>query len=583
MLINETLSNVINSPVRSISAKVEVYDNTSTLVYTFNHNDRLIEFSVERVIETGKFFGVGVCQKMNIEIIDTNREIVIPTDYYIKIAVGANGEWVYPFPTFYPTQTRRDENTNALTIYGYDAIYRATSKYVSDLTISAPYTVKEFAEACVSVLNIPSIRVERVAATETCFDTSFATGANFEGTETIREALNDVAEATQTIYFLDGTNTLVFKRLSEDIVDKIIGKAGYFSLESKDSRRLQTICSATELGDNYSASSTAIGSTQYVRDNAFWDINEDVATLVDNAVAAVGGLTINQFSCDWRGDFLVELGDRLALQTKNGDFVYSFLLDDKVAYDGTYSQTTQWEYEENEAESESNSTSLGDVLKQTYAKVDKANKQVEIMASEVSQYNERITNAETSANEAKESVSGFDDRITDAEAKADAASEAAGENVSDIETLKTQVSTLQLDTDSINATVAEIKETTTTDIDGVKTDITNLTQKVNASITAEDVRIQIQQELEDGVSSVSTTTGYTFNETGLSISKSGSEMETTITENGMTVSKNGDVMLTANNQGVDAVNLHATTYLIVGAYSRFEDYGSRTGCFWIGE
>jgi hypothetical protein len=43
-------------------------------------------------------------------------------------------------------------------------------------------------------------------------------------------------------------------------------------------------------------------------------------------------------------------------------------------------------------------------------------------------------------------------------------------------------------------------------------------------------------------------------------------------------------MLAATSAGVDATNLHAKTYLIVGGRSRFENYGaSRTGCFWIGE
>ena len=59
-------------------------------------------------------------------------------------------------------------------------------------------------------------------------------------------------------------------------------------------------------------------------------------------------------------------------------------------------------------------------------------------------------------------------------------------------------------------------------------------------------------------------------------------MKTQITEDGMTVYKNDSAVLTANNVGVNAVNLHATTYLIIGTNSRFEDYGSRTGCFWIG-
>ena len=48
--------------------------------------------------------------------------------------------------------------------------------------------------------------------------------------------------------------------------------------------------------------------------------------------------------------------------------------------------------------------------------------------------------------------------------------------------------------------------------------------------------------------------------------------------------RNGDgAVLTANSVGVDAANLHATTYLIIGTNSRLEDYDTnRTGCFWVG-
>jgi hypothetical protein len=59
-------------------------------------------------------------------------------------------------------------------------------------------------------------------------------------------------------------------------------------------------------------------------------------------------------------------------------------------------------------------------------------------------------------------------------------------------------------------------------------------------------------------------------------------MTTTITEDGMTVYRNEEAVLVADNEGVKAEDLHATTYLIVGQFSRFEDYGDRTGCFWIG-
>ena len=97
---------------------------------------------------------------------------------------------------------------------------------------------------------------------------------------------------------------------------------------------------------------------------------------------------------------------------------------------------------------------------------------------------------------------------------------------------------------------------------------------------------KVQQQVDDiqsqGVSKVQTTTGYTFDETGFTVSKSGREMKTQITEDGMTVYKNDNAVLTANNEGVDAVNLHASTFLIIGGKSRFEKFSDdRIGCFWI--
>ncbi len=99
----------------------------------------------------------------------------------------------------------------------------------------------------------------------------------------------------------------------------------------------------------------------------------------------------------------------------------------------------------------------------------------------------------------------------------------------------------------------------------------------------EQVASQVDGIKTDGVSRVTTSTGYTFDENGFTVEKSGQVMKTQITEDGMTVYKGGSGVLTANNQGVDAVNLHASTYLFLGGKSRFENYGdSRTGCFWVG-
>ena len=157
---------------------------------------------------------------------------------------------------------------------------------------------------------------------------------------------------------------------------------------------------------------------------------------------------------------------------------------------------------------------------------------------------------------------------------------------SETKTLNETVTSLQLGADSISASVKSLEETMTRTSDGLANDISIIQEQVNLAMTSEDVKIEIQNQLINGTNKVSTTTGYTFDEDGLNISKSDSEMKTQITEDGMKIYKNDDIMLTANNQGVDAKNLHATTYLIIGGNSRMEDFvengNKRTAVFWIG-
>ena len=529
--------NMIDSPVRKITARVEVY-NASALVDTFTYSDKLISVSIERVCEEGKFFGFGICQKLNVKILDSNREVdYLTTQHSIKIAFGTGSEYVYTTPTFYITQSRRDENTNELTIYGYDLIYDAAARYTSELPISAPYSPLDLAAVCATVLGASGTDIKGLGSGETCFSKVYQGGANFEGTERLRDDLNDFAEATQTIYYVDANNKLVFKRLDKDAsADLSITKAKYSTLDSSNSRRLGTIVHVTELGDNISASTTQTGSTQYVRDNAFWTMldSTEISTMVEDAVAAVGGLTINQFECSWRGNFLLEIGDKIALTTKDDSIVMSFVLDDTIEYNGAFSEQTGFTYDDDEAETADNPSSLGDVLKQTYAKVDKAEKQIELVAGDVQENSSKI-------------------------------------------------SAISLNTDSILASVEEINKNTNNRLDATDESIVSLTERLNTTISADAIDIKIQEVLNDGVTSITTERGFTLNDDGLTISHSDSDMTTLVTEDGITVSKGSQVMLTANNQGVDAANLHANTYLIIGEYSRFEDYGNgRTGCFWVG-
>lgn len=131
--------------------------------------------------------------------------------------------------------------------------------------------------------------------------------------------------------------------------------------------------------------------------------------------------------------------------------------------------------------------------------------------------------------------------------------------------------------------------------DGSKS-ISTMISEVNQTARNFSIVIsKIATKNEDGtysVHSVTTQTGYTFNQDGLTIYKSGEDIKNLLDNKGMSVSRivgsEEEAILTADTNGVDAINLTARQYLIVGSNSRFENYDNgtdshRTACFYIGE
>lgn len=526
MIVNNTFADMISSPIRSFRGRVEIFKG-STLTQVCGCHDNLKSFTVERAGEQGKFFGFGICQKLTANLIDRERALDITKEHYLEVEFGVGNEYIYPCPNFYIEEITRDENTNSLTITAYDALYKASTYKVADLDLPQSYTLRHFTALCANLLGVP-LRLEDSSV----WDLDYEQGANFDGTESIREALNAVAEATQTIYFINRDWELTFIKLAQSAAPALtIGKDKYFTLDSKTNYRLSAIVSATELGDNVGASLDEDGVTQYVRNNPFWELRDDIADLVSNALANIAGLTINQFNCSWRGNFLLEIGDKIELVTKDDSTVTSFVLNDSFSFNGSLSGKLQWNYENKSGESAANPVTLGEAIKQTYARVDKANKEITMLASEVN------ANA-------------------------------------------TDISQMKITTDSINASVEHIEQITNDNYGEIST----LKERVDATVTADAVTIAIQEEMAKGTDKVTTTTGFTFNDDGLTVSKSNSEMTTQITEDGMSIYREGDKVLLADNQGVMAENLIATTYLIINTTSRFEDSedGKRTCCYWIG-
>lgn len=151
----------------------------------------------------------------------------------------------------------------------------------------------------------------------------------------------------------------------------------------------------------------------------------------------------------------------------------------------------------------------------------------------------------------------------------------------DIRITRESIAQVTMDAEGVKETLSK----TETMVSGVSDEVQIARQEIlEIQKTTTQFSIGLQKVFDNGVDKVTTTTGFTFNEKGMTISKSDSDVSTQITEDGMTVSEFDEDLLTANHNGVEAKDLHARTFLIVGGRSRFENYGyDRTGCFWISE
>ena len=506
MIINTNHLNELNSSMQTIRARVEIHKG-STLEKICDCGKELSDFTVERT-GSSKFFGFGICQKLKVTFIDEAAALSLTKDSFLEATFGVGTEFIYPFPKFYVEEVERDEETGDISVIAYDALYKAANHTASEIARLPLDTLNDFALACSAILGLP-LKIENV--NDDSFNTQISS-ANFGGDETIRSVLDAIAEATQTIYYINSNWELTFKRLDKSGNSLFtINRNNYMEFSSEGVRVLGKICHVTELGDNVEpveASEPVEGVTQYIRDNPFWNLNENIGTLVDQAQAAVGGLTIDQFECNWFGNYLLEIGDKINIVGKEDKTITTYFLDDSLTFDGSIEQITKWQYEENEAETAANPSTLGEKLNQTFARVDKVNNKIQLLVNKVDVNKSAI--------------------------------------------------------DSEIQTIIE-KQTTFTQ-------------------TAEDITLRVESIEDDGVTKVKTGTGFTFDEQGLRINKDNSGIENLLDNTGMYVKQDGTEVLSANEKGVKAKDLHAVTYLWIGSHSRFEDYeGSRTGCFWIGK
>lgn len=523
-------TNIPNSTsISALNAKVDI--QTGSTLVTCTCGDYLQDFVLYREGDTSKFFGFGISHKLDASFIDIDRNLVIEKGSKVSVALGNKTNFDYPYPNMYVVELARNEKTNNITCVAYDLLAKSDTHTIAELDIAYPANILTLINSCASLMGLTNVSIDGVEESLKGFE--FDT-LNYTGDEKIRVLLDAIAEFTQTIYYINNQNVLVFKRLDKTGDPVLtVSKEMYFELTTLTPRTITGVCHATELGDNLTTSDES-GVIQIMRDNPLYESNPNIAALLDEAAERISGLTITQLECEWDGNHCLEIGDKLAFVTEDDNTVISYIINDVIEYQGFLNEITSWEYTQDEDETAANPTNIGDRIIQTVAKVDKVNKEITLM-------------------------------------------------VEDVAEAKSLTSALQVRTGEISATVKSIETTTNNALDAMNYEVDELAKEVSLKVDSEAVSIVVGQVLSEGVDKVVTASKhYTFDDNGLNIESSDSEIKTTILEDGMRIYKNNSEVLAVDNQGVEAYDLYAKTFLIIGENSRLEDKGNRTACFWIG-
>lgn len=509
LITNPNYINAYKSQAREITGKVSYEAADGSLVDLTPDGD-LVSFSIEKTAPSGKLFGFAVSQKITVEVLGIHEAIQKGTKLVPFIGAASTTENV-ELPHFYVENITINKVNNTTTITGYDLIH-SNSLVIGDITFTYPLTVSAYAakvvEAMGGVISFETSNFNNFEITE---------APNFNGNESVQIALAALAEATGTVCYVRSGNTVKFRRISSvSTINDELKPDHYFDFSVGEMITLTKVASATTLGDNVSAGSE--GFTHVLWDNPFLALREDLNTRLSYLFIDVNGANTSVYKADWRGCPAYEIGDRITFQEKDGKTRNVFYFNETLTYNGGLHATSDWDSIESERV-EAAPASVSKTIKQTYAKVDKVNQEIELLASQVDEATEEVSNLKVTTSGIVANVSRIDEEVND----------------------------------------------------------------VKAQITPENLSILIGSEID----SVRTETGFTFNDAGLTIYKTGTSTTTNIDEDGLTIyNLRGDDLLTVDNNGINAINVNANTYLIIGNRSRFENYTNengnvRTGCFWL--
>ena len=454
-----------------------------------------IELDGDLLEDTSAIVGLAIAGKAVAGVSEvTDENTIFSPRFGVKAPSDTDYSYI-DYGTYLIKETKRDEDTQSISIECYDFMLQSMIPYDLALDYSTGITVKDYLDAICDRLG---------------WEKGYTTFHNcdvlideekYDKSDTFRNALDDIAGvAGGMIGFVDDKLTVIYPTSSGEVIDEENLKS--LTIGKKFGPINSVVLARTPQEDNIykqDTDSIAVNGLCEIRIENNQIIDTHREDFMDGVCDALFGLSFELYELESFGIGYINFGEFFSIKTADGVEHKVLMLCDDLQIDQGVKEESKLEEPEITATDYSAASETDKTLKKTILRVDKQDNKISALVSR---------------------------------------------------------------TEAAEGGIAELK--------------------AQVTISPTDVDIKISKAISE-IDSVETSTGYTFNKDGLNIHKDGEDMHNTLNNKGMYVRRNSEDILVADSDGVNAINLTARKYLIVGNNARFEDYQyGRTACFYIG-
>ena len=479
-----------------------------------------------------------------------------------------------------------NETSGNTTISEYDILRKVDDTYQCNISDWDNVTLKDVLEDICTSLGL-------TLKNETFLNSDFIVEGNpFTNGETYREPLSDIAEIACSWVTIDlDTGELELCWFDDSTIVDTLDKSQYTSLTLKGTYGPVNVVTIKETqidGENVSLqddeSIETYGETELcIKDNYFLDTEDKRQSVIDSLFEKLDGFTYAgyELTC-YYGKPHIKVGDRISIQSDDGEYFETYVLNNVFKYDGSfYSEMTAELLSDEETTQRNSSQTLKELLSNTAITVDKVNKNIEAIIEEQTNMTSTITSLTMTTDDIQSQVS------TTNEVVANLGSQLSETN----DTLSSDYEELlsKFDDYATTGEVNEIVEQVTTQITDTysKTEIQKILngtfEDESGEVVTSLVRTTTGQLDEDGLS-IQRTNANTDIALGYKEDSEGNELEGLIIYDTGSTSKEllfAGYDSSINQTIVRADNINITTYATIGSHSRLEDYEDGTGVFYL--